>query len=104
MRDAECPYCREDVDICHDDGYGYEEDKTYEQECSCCGNHFAYTTSIMFYYETAKAHCLNGGECKFKATFTVPRIATKMECRDCGARRNPTKEEMAEILKDEETK
>ena len=33
MKDVDCPYCKAEQDINHDDGYGYEEDGMYEQEC-----------------------------------------------------------------------
>jgi len=29
-----CPYCGAEQEICHDDGYGYEEDVLHQQECS----------------------------------------------------------------------
>ena len=32
-KDVECPYCGAELEINHDDGYGYEEDGIYEQEC-----------------------------------------------------------------------
>ena len=50
MSDVECPYCGAEQEICHDDGYGYDEDGDYEQECGECGKTFAFTTSIHFYY------------------------------------------------------
>ncbi len=25
MKDINCPYCDAELDICHDDGFGYEE-------------------------------------------------------------------------------
>ena len=61
MRDVQCPYCRASVEINHDDGYGYEEGETYEQECSC-GKTFGYTTSIIFTHDVFKAPCMNDGE------------------------------------------
>ena len=51
MSDVNCPYCDEPQEICHDDGYGYEEDRDYEQNCSYCGNAFKFTTAISFNYE-----------------------------------------------------
>lgn len=62
MSDVECPYCGKDQEINHDDGYGYEEGRTYEQQCADCEKYFAYTTSISFYYDATKADCLNGAE------------------------------------------
>ena len=58
--DVECPYCGKGQEICHDDGYGYEDGQTFEQECSDCDNTFAYTTATSFYYEANKCPCLNG--------------------------------------------
>jgi len=50
MSDVKCPYCREGQEINHDDGYGYEEGRDYDQHCSC-GKEFIFTTSISFSYE-----------------------------------------------------
>ena len=66
MSVAECPYCNADVEICHDDGYGYEEDRPHSQYCDSCGKTFAYFTSIHFSYETKKAACLNNGPHKYR--------------------------------------
>jgi uncharacterized Zn-finger protein len=60
--DVECPYCGKFNEINHDDGYGYEENQTYEQECEFCGQTFVYTTSISFHYHAEQAPCKNGGE------------------------------------------
>ena len=54
MSDVECPYCKSAQEINHDDGYGYEEDETHEQQCGDCGEYFAFTTSILFLYEASK--------------------------------------------------
>jgi len=97
IEDVKCPYCGAPQEICHDDGYGYEEGKTHNQECSDCEKTFVFTTEINFYYEAAKADCLNGGEHKYKATRTYPVEYTKMECVDCGHRRKPTEKEMTQI-------
>jgi len=98
MNDIECPYCGTEQEINHDDGYGYEEDETHEQQCVSCDKSFAFTTSISFCYEANKADCLNGGKHKYKPTRTVPREYTKMRCTDCGLERKPTNIEMKEIL------
>jgi DNA-directed RNA polymerase subunit RPC12/RpoP len=84
MSDIECPYCGTDIDIDHDDGYGYEEDKLHQQECSNCDRMFVYTTSTHYYYEAEKADCLNGGEHKYKLTVTYPVEYSRMRCVDCG--------------------
>lgn len=52
MSDIECPYCGYWQEINHDDGYGYEEDCTHEQECVDCERVFKYTTSISYSYST----------------------------------------------------
>jgi len=57
MSDVKCPYCGEEQEINHDDGYGYEEDGDYEQECEHCEKTFNFTTSISFSYDV---YCLDG--------------------------------------------
>ena len=71
-KDIECPYCGTWQDIDHDDGYGYEENEVYEQECSECGNIFVYQTSIIFHYNAEKAPCKNGGEHKLEKIHGYP--------------------------------
>lgn len=93
MSDIECPYCGYEQEINHDDGYGFEEDVKHEQECLSCKRNFAYTTSILFLYEAAKAPCMNGEEHKFKPTKTAPKWRSSMVCEYCGERRKPTDEE-----------
>ena len=83
-KDVECPYCGVDVDINHDDGYGYEESDPHEQECPGCEKAFVYTTSIIYHYNAAKADCLNGAPHKYKRTITYPPEFAKMRCIDCG--------------------
>lgn len=85
MSDVECPYCGDEQEINHDDGYGYEEDKTHEQECGSCEKTFAYTTCISFDYTASKADCLNGSPHQL-----IPAIGYQYHypdakhCRDCG--------------------
>ena len=97
--DVECPYCGKGQDICHDDGYGYEENTTHNQQCHHCDKYFTFTTSISFYYEAEKADCLNDAPHDFKATNTNPPQCTMMRCKMCSEERRPTPEEMAEIMK-----
>lgn len=59
MEVVECPYCEKDQEICHDDGFGYEEETPHEQECGDCEKTFIFYTSISFSYEGYKADCLN---------------------------------------------
>lgn len=101
MSDVNCPYCDAEQEIDHDDGYGYSEDEKHQQCCENCGKNFAYTTSIMFIYEAEKADCLNGAEHKWRKNKTWPVECTKMECVDCGDRREPTTEEWKKIYEDE---
>lgn len=51
MSDVTCPYCHHDQEINHDDGYGYEEDRDFEQDCIHCEKTFVFQTSISFSYE-----------------------------------------------------
>lgn len=98
MTDVDCPYCGKGQEINHDDGYGYEEDRIFEQECGDCEKVFAYTTSIIYHYDAKQADCLNGGEHDWYAPWTYPRKYTRMMCRDCGDRRQPTEEEKEAIM------
>jgi endogenous inhibitor of DNA gyrase (YacG/DUF329 family) len=91
--DVNCPYCGKPQDIDHDDGYGYEEGVTHQQQCVECDKTFTYTTSISFYYEAEKADCLNDGEHNWEPTHTIPKFFTKMRCTMCDDERTPTEEE-----------
>lgn len=94
MSDVECPYCGKDNEINHDDGYGYEEGTTYNQECNHCEKIFTYTTMISFDYEPGMAPCLNQeSDHDWQPTHTAPKYATKMRCSWCDDRRDPTKAE-----------
>lgn len=84
MNDAECPYCGCEVEINHDDGYGYDEDKTHQQLCGHCEKTFTFTTSISYYYDTSKAPCLNGEPHDFRPTVTYPKEFTRLRCTCCG--------------------
>lgn len=99
MHDTDCPYCDAEIEIDHDDGYGYDEGIRHEQQCGSCEKYFVFKTSISFHYETSKADCLNDKPHEFKQTHTHPIICTKMECIHCEKRRDPTKKEWTEILK-----
>lgn len=84
MNDVTCPYCHTEQEINHDDGYGFEEDRQHQQECSECEKIFVYNTTISYFYSVHKADCLNGAEHKYEKTFTAPVCATKWRCTDCG--------------------
>lgn len=94
-----CPYCGEEVEINHDDGYGYSEDEVYQQECGYCDKTFVYTTYIHFSYNLHKADCLNGGEHKWKPSITFPKEYTRMYCTECDESRGLTDSERQEIMK-----
>lgn len=96
--DLECPYCETELEICHDDGFGYEEGVKHQMACNSCGKSFVFETSISFYYEPEKADCLNDGDHVWKPTRTYPIRYTKMECEACGETRKPTDKEMEGIL------
>lgn len=96
MNDCNCPYCDAEIEINHDDGYGYSEDEVHQQQCSDCGKTFTYTTSISFSYDTEKADCLNGAPHNWKPTASYPKCATKMLCDMCGEYRDMTVEEKIE--------
>lgn len=99
--DVDCPYCGEGQEINHDDGYGYQEDQTYQQYCSDCDKTFAYTTCISFDYDATKADCLNGGEHKLKKCKSYPEFMSKNYCTDCGYEENVyTKEERVEMWRE----
>ena len=82
---AECPYCEKDTEICHDDGYGYDESRIYEQECQHCGKTFAYRTQISFDYETHKAPCMNGGQHDYedRKRYGAGESWTYQRCKNC---------------------
>lgn len=82
--DVKCPYCGTDQEINHDDGHGYEEWVLNNQQCAKCDKYFVFTTSISYYYDVAKADCLNDGEHNFKPTVTYPKCCTRLECVTCG--------------------
>jgi len=89
-----CPYCKAEVEICHDDGYGYEEGQYHQQDCGECGKIFVYTTAISVDHDLTKADCLNGSPHEFKFIHAWPAEYSKMRCANCGEDRKPTDEEM----------
>lgn len=95
--DIECPYCEQDLDICHDDGFGYEEGVKHQMECSHCGKSFVFETSISFYYEPEKADCLNDDNHDYKITRSYPKEFSEMECTMCGDKRELTDDERIEF-------
>ena len=57
MSDVKCPYCNAEQEINHDDGYGYDEDESHEQQCVSCDKTFKFTPSMSFSY---KVECQEG--------------------------------------------
>ena len=80
-----CPYCNAEIEIDHDDGYGYEEDNIHEQSCSNCDKTFTFTTSVIYYYELNKCPCKNGGDHDLKQMHGAPRafFVGREKCIHC---------------------
>lgn len=83
-KDVKCPYCGADVEINHDDGYGFEEGFIFSQECNWCAKEFVYTFCIEIHYDAKRADCLNGAPHKYEKTATTPPEYARMRCVDCG--------------------
>jgi uncharacterized protein with PIN domain len=94
--DIKCPYCKEELNISHDDGFGYEEDVKHEMECLNCGKLFVFETFISFHYEPQKADCLNDGKHDYQITHTCPKEFSKMRCSMCNDERELTDDERIE--------
>ena len=95
--DLECPYCEKELDICHDDGFGYQEGVKHKMECPHCQKKFVFETSISFYYEPEKADCLNTGKHDYKLTKTHPKEFSRMRCSICDDERDLTADEMLQF-------
>lgn len=90
-KDIECPYCDAELDICHDDGFGYDEDTLHEMECDECGKNFVFSTMVSFNYFPQKADCLNGSSHNFREwrkgwAETDGTVAEIRYCNSCGKR------------------
>lgn len=97
MSDLNCPYCDTELDVCHDDGFGYQEGTKHQMQCYLCDKTFVFETSISFYYEPEQADCLNGGAHDFQPTKTHPKCYSKMECTMCDEQRELTPEERIQL-------
>lgn len=95
--DIECPYCEKELDINHDDGFGYEEGVKHQIDCPHCEKRFIFETSISFYYEPEKADCLNDDKHDYKLSSTSPREFSTMFCTMCDDRRELTDDERKEF-------
>lgn len=99
MSDLNCPYCDASLEVCHDDGFGYGESEHHQMECSECEKTFTFQTSIHFYYEPAKADCLNGEPHQMEPVLHMPKYYPDWQrCKTCdhevrGALTHPTPED-----------
>lgn len=84
MSDVECPHCGVDVEINHDDGYGYDEYGKFQQECPECDKTFVYTVQIDVVHFADRADCLNGGKHEYERSATLPPEYARMRCDACG--------------------
>lgn len=72
------------MEINHDDGYGYDEDRLHHQRCGACDKTFVYETTINLFYNAKKAECLNGADHKYERTKTFPPEYARLRCDMCG--------------------
>ena len=95
--DVICPYCDADIEICHDDGFGYDEGVLHEYECPECEKSFVFETSISIDHYAHPADCLNTEEDihKWELTHTYPRRFVKWRCSECGAEKEATLKEIS---------
>lgn len=91
--DINCPYCDAELEINHDDGFGYEEDVKHEMECCKCKKNFVFQTSVSYHYEADKADCLNGSNHTYELTHTFPKEFSNMRCSGCDDERDLTEDE-----------
>ncbi len=96
---ADCPYCGNENEINHDDGYGFEEDEIFEQQCAKCEKYFAYTTFTHFSYTARKAACMNGGKHRRKRTRTHPPQYARWRCVACGDEKPLTPAQKEQAIK-----
>ena len=87
LYDLECPYCDAKLEVCHDDGFGYEEGKRHEMQCGKCDKNFVFETSISFYYEPSKADCLNDEphdlEAGSTSAYNMKHWPDHVRCKKC---------------------
>lgn len=81
--DVHCPYCGTGIDICHDDGFGYEEGVAHQEDCPDCEKKFVFNTYISFSYEAFKADCLNDGNHQWVDSPTGHPLWKRRRCKDC---------------------
>ena len=98
---VECPYCKEDVELNHDDGAHYNENEMEQERCEGCDKYFMVSGSVSWDYEGYKADCQNGTEHDYKITNTFPIKYSRMCCSMCEEEREPTAEERKKYKLDE---
>lgn len=100
--DVNCPYCNEEIEICHDDGFGFDEDMKHMYDCPSCEKMFVFTTSISVYHEAFTAECLNTEEDThiWKLTNTWPRKYSQWRCSDCETEKTATRDEIEAVYPD----
>ena len=105
-KDVECPYCDAEIEINHDDGFGYDESMLHHYECPECEKGFVFNTSISITHSAYKADCLNDDKHEYVETKTYPKRYTQLECKCCGDRKPISQERLEEFiaLEIEETK
>jgi len=96
MNEVNCPYCKEEIEIVHDDGYGYEEDERHTQECPKCLKVFTYFTSAIYYHEVSQAPCLNDGKHIYQKRRGAPDyyFVNKFSCIYCDDEKTILPEEL----------
>jgi len=82
-QDVECPYCETWNEICHDDGFGYDEHDKHQMQCERCEKYFVFETEITYTFSASKADCLNGGEHEWVTMPCHPEFMASRYCA-CG--------------------
>ena len=96
MSDLECPYCGAELDLCHDDFFGYDEDSAHEMQCYECDKNFVFNMHISYDYVPEKADCLNGSTHRFISEWRKLWLNQHDEevqyrrCKDCGGEEQQT--------------
>ncbi len=95
--DLECPYCCADLNVNHDDGFGFEEDVAHEMDCHECQKTFTFQTSISYSYAPKKADCLNGSP--HNLVVKEYQIHTFTSCKDCNFEERKYSQDYLDSLK-----
>ena len=82
-KDIECPNCKHDQEICHDDGYGYAEGEMHTQFCTSCDYEFKFTTYTSFTYE---AYCAKTEDHKMEQSTVNKDFYICSKCEFCELR------------------